>query len=322
MLENTTLTPQDVANILKITKNTVYELVKRGDLNGYRVGKKIRIDLNDVEIYKNSTRNNNIHQLAGKSHEVASSTIETQTLSPNNFNSSNELIICGQDIILDILSSYLQLKLYNVKFLRSCKNSYSGLLELYMGKIQIATTHLWDGETGQYNIPYVRRLLPGIPSIILHLACTMQGFYVAKGNPKNISTWEDLKRSDITIINREKGSGTRILLDEHLRLLELSGNAIRGYDKECFSHLAVASAVARGEADLALGSEKISLQVNGIDFIPMQKERYELVMRKEDLEKPEFQAVLEIIRSDTFKRELMSLGGYDLSETGDIVCEL
>ncbi len=119
-------------------------------------------------------------------------------------------------------------------------------------------------------------MLPGIPAIIVHLANRKQGFYVQKGNPKGVKGWEDLKRSGITIINREIGSGTRILLDEHLKKIGISGNSIDGYERECFSHLAVASTVARGGADIAIGNEKASQQVKGIDFIPLQTESYEL----------------------------------------------
>lgn len=319
MLGNTVLTPQEVAEMLKIAKNTVYELIKRGELNGYKVGKKIRVDLKDVEIYKNKTKNNKSTQFNSvKNNEMLYSNILSQqnTINDNNF------IICGQDVLLDILSRYIELRYPNVRTFRSYVGSYNGLLALYLGKIQVATAHLWDGDSGQYNIPFVRRLVPGIPTVIIHLACRMQGFYVSKGNPKKIQGWEDLKRSDINIINREKGCGTRILLDEHLRLLNIDGKSINGYTRECFSHLAVASTVARGGADLGLGNEKTSLQVKNVDFIPLQKERYELVIKKEDLNKYPFKTIIDILQSYEFKSELIGIGGYDLTETGNIIAEL
>jgi putative molybdopterin biosynthesis protein len=149
----------------------------------------------------------------------------------------------------------------------------------------------------------------------------MQGFYVAKGNPKSIVGWDDLNRADITIINREKGSGTRVLLDEHLRKLGISAKSVNGYERESTSHLAIASTVARGGADIGMGNEKAGLQVKDIDFIPLQSERYELVIKKEDLDKPPFRAVIEILRSHEFKMELEGIGGYDLKEIGKIVAE-
>lgn len=306
MKDDSALTPLEVAEILKISKNTVYELIKRGELNGYKVGKKIRVDRSDVEEYKNGTKSN-------KSKDSC--------LSHSEEACSNGFIISGQDIMLDILVRHLGRSSKGFHAFRSYEGSYNGLYELYQGKVQVATAHLWDGDTGEYNVPYVKRMLPGVPAIIVHLAQRMQGFYIAKGNPKNIKGFEDFKRSDITLINREKGSGTRVLLDEHLRKLGISPSNIKGYDKECLSHLGIASAVSRGEADMGLGNEKSGLQVKDIDFIPIQWERYELIIKKEDFHKSNFQAILNVINSDEFKMELEGIGGYDLTDTGKVVAE-
>jgi putative molybdopterin biosynthesis protein len=150
----------------------------------------------------------------------------------------------------------------------------------------------------------------------------MQGLYVAKGNPKGITTWEDFRRDDITMINREHGAGSRVLLDENLKLLGISGSSVRGYKKETQSHLAVASAVSSGEADVAVGSEKIARQVDNIDFIPLKKERYDLVVKKEDFQTFEIQTMLNIIRSVAFKNEFSNIGGYDTSDMGKIIAEI
>ena len=319
MEKDSALTPLEVAEMLKITKNTVYELVKRGELNSYRIGNKVRIEMKDIEEYKNKSKK----LQKKKQSNVESVNAYTPLAIPYNLdeNQGNGFVICGQDIMLDILSRYLQYHAKGIQALRSYVGSYNGLYALYHGQVQIATAHLWDGETEQYNIPYVKRMLPGIPAIIVHLANRMQGIYVARGNPKGIKGWEDLKRPEITIINREKGSGTRVLLDEHLKKLGISANSIAGYEKECSSHLAVASTVARGGADFGIGNEKASQQVNEIDFIPLQIESYDLVIKKEDIDKPHFQTVLQILRSDEFRLELEGIGGYDLKNLGDITAE-
>lgn len=318
MADNSVLTPQEVADILKIAKNTVYELIKRGDLNGYRVGNKVRVDVKDVEEYKNRSKTiKNSNSVNGITSDASGG--RANSLYYEEVSRHNDFVICGQDVLLDILSRYLQSK--GVQALRSYVGSYNGLYSLYHGHVQIATAHLWDGDSGQYNIPFVRRMLPGIPAVIIHLACRVQGFYVAKNNPKGIKDWEDLRRNDITMINREKGSGTRILLDEHLRKLGISSENLNGYRRESTSHLAIASTIARGESDLGIGNEKTSQQVKEIDFIPLQVERYELVIKKEDIDKAPFAAVLEILRSPDFKAELEGIGGYDLQETGVIVAE-
>ncbi|MPW24450.1 helix-turn-helix domain-containing protein [Alkalibaculum sp. M08DMB] len=317
MENNTALTAQDVADILKIAKNTVYELIKRGELNSYKVGRKVRFTMNDVQDYiENSKRIKPV-----KVESVVENILESPDLVATNRYNSSGFVICGQDIMLDVLSNYIEQNTKGGKALRAYIGSYNSLISLYRGDVQVASAHLWDGDTGQYNIPYVKRLLPGIPAVIIHLACRMQGFYVAKGNPKNILTWNDLKRSDITMINREKGAGSRVLVDEHLRILGVYGSEIDGYQREAQSHLTAASTVARGGADVAIGNENNARQVKDIDFIPLQKERYELVVRKEDTSLPQIQAIFKILRSDEFKLEFEGIGGYDIKEMGNIVAE-
>lgn len=318
MEENQVLTTQEVADMLKIAKNTVYELIKRGELNAYKVGKKVRIDLIDVEEYKNKSKNFKTNPKSSYNNHTEGD----NHLSQDGLQKKDSFIICGQDIILDILSRHLQLHPKGVHALRSYMGSYNGLYSLYHGEVQMTTVHLWDAESDQYNISYVKRMLPGIPALVIHLATRFQGFYVAKGNPKNISGWEDLKRSDIVIINREKGSGTRVLLDEHLKLLGVKASGIKGYHRESTSHLAIASTVARGGADIGIGNEKSALQVNSVDFIPLQTEHLDLVIKKEDMEKDSFQTVMQILNSQEFKLELEGLGGYDLSDLGKIIIEV
>lgn len=326
MKENISLTPEEVANTLKIAKNTVYELIKRGALPAYRIGRKIRVDLRDVEEFKRQGKK--MEQAISMTNPAPTPPAATPAppvqapVTEEPFSAPQRVVICGQDVLLDILTRYLERHPSGISALRHNVGSFKGLMALYQGKAHMSAVHLWAGERNLYNIPYVRRLLPGIPTLIVHLAQRMQGFYVARGNPKGIQSWEDLTRPDVRFINREKGCGTRILLDEQIRRLGLDSRQINGYEKEEFSHFAVASAVARGEADVGLGNEKTAMQVREIDFVPLQKERYELVMKKEDMNKPYFQAVLEILQSPEFKKELQGLGDYDLTDTGKIVADV
>lgn len=323
-MEEISLTPEEVAAKLKIAKNTVYELIKRGELPAYRVGRKIRVDLKDVETYKRQGKKIDILPEGSADLRLPVETRPTQasTYKVEGMHLARSIVICGQDVLLDILTRHLERHPNGTRAFRHNVGSFPGLLALYQDQADMTAIHLWDGDTNVYNIPYVRHILPGITSNIIHLACRMQGFYVAKGNPKNIQEWKDLTRGDIRLINREKGSGTRVLLDEKLRLLGLDRHLIKGYEVEEPSHLAIASAVARGDADVGVGNEKVSMQVRGIDFIPLQKERYELVIKKEDLHKPYIQAVIDILQSPEFKKELEGLGDYDLKETGKIVAEV
>ncbi|WP_027366101.1 helix-turn-helix transcriptional regulator [Desulfotruncus alcoholivorax] len=323
MKEVNALTPAEVAGILRITKNTVYELIKRGELPAYRVGRKIRVDINDVEKYKKRGRKldvvNDVNILLPDDKNQVVSIQQEDLLNLREAQSPAQgLVICGQDVLLDILTRRFEQLSGGIRAFRHYVGSFAGLLNLYQGKAQMAAIHLWDGDQDIYNIPYVRRLLPGMQAIVVHLACRMQGFYVAGGNPKGINDWRDLTGPGVVFVNREKGCGTRVLLDETLRLLKIDRRHITGYDTEENSHLAVASAVSRGEADVGLGCEKASLQVKGIDFIPLKKERYDLVIKKEDLEKPMFSLVVKIIQSAEFKLELQGLGDYDIEETGAV----
>lgn len=313
--EELSLTPEEVAKILKITRNTVYELVKRGELTAFRVGRKLRIDQRDVDIYKQK----------GKKMENASISLPGRqnaglfTAEDEALQVDQQLVICGHDILLDILARHLERYSGAPKVWRQHVGSFDGLAALYRDKANMAAIHLWDSDTDTYNIPYVRRLLPGIPVVLVNLAVRWQGFYVVEGNPKEIRNWSDLTRPEIRFINREKGCGSRVLLDEKIRQLGLNRLNIEGYSKEEYSHLAVASAVARGEADVALGNQKASMQVRGIEFIPLQAERYDLIMKKEDSHKAWYKATLELISSQAFLNELQGLGDYELSRTGQLI---
>ncbi|SHI61790.1 helix-turn-helix transcriptional regulator [Propionispora hippei] len=309
MTETTVYTPEEVAKILKISRFTVYEMIKRGDLTAYRIGRKVRVEAPDLEIYINKS----------KGLPVAA---PAKTYPPDvPFAAHDGLILCGQDIILDILTKHLEREMPHIQFLRKYIGSVDGLLSLYRGTANAVTAHLWDSDTDSYNLPYVRHLLPGHRTLIINLVHRMEGFYVAKGNPKQINTWQDLARTGIRFVNREHGAGARVLLDEQLRLAGIEHAAITGYSHEELSHLAVASCVGRGEADVGLGIEKAALQVLTVDFIPLKKERYDLVIRKEDMAKPQFQTLLSILRSKSFHNELAGMGGYDISQTGTIIAE-
>ncbi len=317
-MENKPLTPQEVADILKISKCTVYELIKRKDLNAYRVGNKVRVDYEDVEEYKNRTKSR-------KSRGTVSAQPEAATFSAGNgYDRDSEekgFVICGQDSLLDTLCRYLGRHPNGIRAIRSYESSYSSLYSLYQGSVQVAAAHIWDCKTGLYNIPYVERMLPGIQAVIIHLAKRVQGFYLLKGNPKNIKDWDDLKRRDVVLINREPGSGSRILLDEHLKKMGLQGSTINGYSNETYSPMMLANSIARRHADVGIGLEMPFLQAREIEFLPIQNEYYDLVIKKENINHPVFKAISDIILSEDFKMEMHGVTGYDLSECGKIAAE-
>lgn len=303
MSNDISYTPEEVAKILRISKFTVYELIKRGELPAYHIGRKVRVEGADIESYKQRSKG--------------------QGLSVNqSFPLDEGFVICGQDVVLDILTRYMERQFPHIRFLRRYIGSIDGLLSLYRGTANVAAAHLWDSDTDEYNLPYVRRILPGHPTYIINLLYRVEGFYVAKGNPQKILTWNDLTKSNVHFVNRERGSGARVLLDEKLRILGINHNQIRGYKDEELTHLAIASKIARGEADVGLGIEKVAMQVKDLDFIPLQKERYDLVIRQEDLERPHFQTLMNILKSPAFQSEVLGIGGYDLSQMGEIIAKV
>ena len=231
--------------------------------------------------------------------------------------SAENIVICGQDQLLDVLCS-----LYNsqsdgkTQIYRSPMGSYSGLYRMYQNENYVATCHMWDGATDTYNLSYVERMLPGEQVAVFHLLKRWQGFYVMEGNPKNIQDFSDLTRDDVRMINREKGSGIRIFIDEMCKKLDLDTDKLNGYEDIAASHMIAATNVLRGSADVAIGNEKVARQMDGIQFIPLKQESYDIVFRKKDLKRKEFQDLLDIIRSDEFKKEAETMSGYDVSEMG------
>jgi len=186
---------------------------------------------------------------------------------------------------------------------------------LQEGRAHIAGIHLLDEDTGEYNYPYIKHLLPGRELAVIHMAYRIQGLIFTKGNPKKISGLEDLKRDDIVIINRQKGSGTRVLLDFELRKQGIPPSQIKGYDHEVDTHLAVATSVLHGEADVGIGIQAVA-DNNQLDFIPISRERYDLVVPMEHYRSKLISPLIETITSPKYKSLVVNLVGYDISQMG------
>ena len=288
MDQNKSLSTEEVARILHVSKSTIYALIKKGEIVSYKIGRKVRFTQEDVDAY--IARSRHSQQVAAPVQKV---TVQSSLLYGDSAQ-KQPLIISGQDVILDILSNYLHQ--YGIQALRAYVGSFESLLSLYQGNVQAATCHLWDSDTDSYNLPYIRRLMPGVHAVAVNLTWRMQGFYVKKGNPKGITSWEDLTRPDVAILNRRSGTGSRILLDEHLFRMKVPSASVRGYENEMSSHLTVAAAIAEGQADVGIGTGRVIKQFPDLDFVPVQRERYDLVVKKEMYHSPEIQAMLQILR--------------------------
>lgn len=183
------------------------------------------------------------------------------------------------------------------------------------GRCHLAGSHLLDPEDGTYNTTYVAKHLQGVPVRLVNLVVRQQGLFVQRGNPRAIGGFEDLTRPDVTFINRQAGSGTRVLLDFELAKRGISAQRISGYETEEFTHMAIAVAVVSGAADVGLGVLSAARALE-LDFIPVTSERYDLIIPEAHWGSASVQSVLEVIRSEEFQRRVTALGGYDTAMTG------
>ena len=194
------------------------------------------------------------------------------------------------------------------------ESSYKALTGLALGEAHVAGCHLWDDVTGEYNISWVSRLVP-FPCVLITFASWQQGLIVTPGNPKKIFGVDDLVRPGIRMVNRESGSGSRSLLDRRLSSQGIPTAALDGYDREAPGHLAVAGAVSAGLADAGVGVQAAASAL-GMGFVPLEEERYDLVIPNHLLNEPGVQALLDLLRNPGLHRRVEALGGYDVSNMG------
>jgi putative molybdopterin biosynthesis protein len=246
----------------------------------------------------------------------ADETVRAELLQPLDAVRDTIVVVGSHDNTLDILADQIRIDHGDVTVSSSHVGSMGGLMAVKRGVCHVAGTHLLDTDTGSYNVSYIRRYLPGIPVRLIHLVMRDQGLIVPKGNPKKISGIEDLGRSDVRFINRQGGSGTRILLDYRLGQLGIDPRSIRGYETEEFTHMAVAVAVLGGTADVGLGIHAAARALD-LDFIPVVTEQYDLLIPDAYFETRPLRILRETIVSEAFKRRVEALGGYSTRRTGE-----
>ncbi len=230
----------------------------------------------------------------------------------------NTILITGShDVALDLLASEVHASSPDLSVASTHVGSMAGLAALREGFCHMAGSHLLDPETGEYNWRYVRQLFGDEDILLVTLAHRRQGFIVPPGNPKDIAAWQDLARPGLRFINRQSGAGTRVLLDSHLARLGIAPDRVDGYRREVYTHLAVASMVENGTADVGLGI-LAAARARGLDFVPLAMERYDLAMRPETWDSPLGRALARALESPGFRSALQRLGGYDTRETGKV----
>jgi putative molybdopterin biosynthesis protein len=248
----------------------------------------------------------------------AGATIEAELLRSQEEIFQTVVAIGSHDLALDLLSAALARANPGMSLSLSNVGSLGGLIALQRGEAHLAGSHLLDEETGEYNLPYVQRLLPDRAVVLVNLVYREQGLIVPPGNPKGITRLDDLLRPDVLFVNRQEGSGTRVLLDYQLKQLGGDPMQVRGYQREEHTHLAVAAAVQSGAADVGLGILAAARALQ-LDFVPVRQERYDLVIPTEYYESALLAPLLAIIRGPEFRREVEALGGYETSHMGEVM---
>ena len=224
--------------------------------------------------------------------------------------------IGSHDLVLDLAASALRADDPMVTLASSNVGSLGGLVALRDGLCHLAGSHLLDPATGEYTLPYLDRVLPGGADVsVVRLVHRDQGLMIAPGNPLSLTGIGDLTRAGVRYVNRQRGAGTRVLLDFELGRLGVSPDAIDGYAREEPTHLAVAAAVAAGRADAGLGI-MAAARAFGLDFVPVTLEPYDLVVAAEAMDSPLLAPLWSLLRSDRFQVAVTELGGYTTKEMG------
>lgn len=340
------LTADEVAKMLRVSRNTVYNLVKRDELASYYVGRKMRFSLADVEKYIERsqvvTGASSAHEAkspaarpsasaAAAAFEGKNGRVSEPTLSHSGdeaafrvFGSAPRVsfVLAGNDIVGDMIANYLgaTAQASGFSFERVHEGSYAAAADVYTGHAHAALVHVRDMD-GSYNVEFVKRIIPGAPLRLVRLVRRRQGFIVTRGNPKNLRAWDDLGSEGVRLANRERGCGSRVLLDEMLLAHGIDRAALAGYGREHASALTAATLVARGAADVTIGSERVFHQVDGVDFIPLQDEWLDVVLALDERTIPAVNAVCQLVRTRAFREDVARMAGYDTAHMGDVVYE-
>ena len=294
------LNTKDIADYLNINEKQVYKLIRERKIPATRITGKWTFPRKLIDEWITESAKENIG---------VKKTIELK----------DHIVLMGSnDFTIELLSHELSGRFPEFSVSFSNVGSIGGLIALARGSSHIAGCHLFDIKTGEYNLPYLPSYLPGLSAIVVNLVYRDLGLILRPENPMNITGIEDLAQPGIRIINRQEGSGTRILFNFELKKLGIDPKRINGYEKEVNTHNEVAMAVLSGIADVGLGILSAAKML-GLEFIHITKERYDLVIPKEHYSTKPLTALLEVVRSQEFKIKTEQMGGYDTKDSGRIM---
>lgn len=317
MAEENALTAEDVAEMLRVSKNSVYRLADEGELPSYRIGRKLRFTSRDVEEYLTAAHAARVcSPTAPSSPGVPACSSPAETFPLVGLDGP---VLAGDDLAADVLAGEFASAGLPVR--RARASSYTGLVNLYAGTADAALVHLYDRKSNSYNVPYVQRLVPGTSVIVFRLLKRKQGLIVARGNPKRLSSWGSLLRGGVRLANRKRGSGSRVLLDEKLVSLAARSDGIEGYGRELEGADEAVSLVDSGMADVAVGMEADADRFAKVEFVGLQTECLDAVVVKNERTLHLVRALRSAPGSRRLAADLSRIAPCDTSCLGAIVYE-
>ena len=293
---------KEVAHYLGIHEKQVYALIKSKRIPSTRVTGKWVFPKRLIDEWIDSNAQKSLGQAREKSRRIEGALLASGSNDP----------------ILDILHTYMR-NLYPEFYIFTANTgSTDGLKALNKGYTDIAWSHLFDPKTGEYNIPFLPNYVPDIKPVVVNLFCRDLGFLIAAKNPLGIHGFEDLARKEVKFINRQKGAGTRVLLDFNLKRLRIPSSQIIGYEKEVYTHLEVGISILSKESDVGIATVAVS-KFFGLSFIPITTESFDMILDQSTFFEKGVQAFMEVLNSDGFRKRITKLGNYDFKTSGKIL---
>lgn len=293
---------KEVARYLGIHEKQVYALIREEKIPATRVTGKWIFPKKLIDEWIETSAMKGFKEARQKSRKVAGA-----------------LLAAGSnDPVLDILQTSMRRSYPEFYIFSANIGSLNGLVALNGGFTDIAWSHLLDPQSGAYNVPYLFTYLPDIKAAVVNLFYRELGFIAAPDNPRQVKGFEDLLKEGVKFINRQEGSGTRVLLDYHLGRLGLSPEDINGYDKEVYTHVQVGLSILSAEADVGIATAAVS-KLLGLSFVPITRESFDMVLDQSTFFEKGVQAFMEVLNSVEFRKGVERLGGYDFRNSGKIL---
>jgi excisionase family DNA binding protein len=301
-MPNDLLSTKEVAEYLGIHEKQVYALVKAGRIPATRLTGKWIFPRHLIDEWIEENARSGLKQAREKGSRVSGAVLASGSNDP----------------LLDVLASTVRRTHPDWYLFSASIGSTAGLEALERGFTDIAWSHLWDADTDDWNVPFLKRLAPTVKAVVVTLWRRDLGFVILRGNPRGIGGFEELANEGVTFVNRQAGSGTRSLVDHHLTRMGIDPSGIAGYGDEVGTHFEVGLRIKAGAADVGIATRAVADMLD-LAFVPLTRERFDMVMRQESYFGRPVQALLETLRTGGFQERVSRLGHYDFTESGSIV---